>query len=331
MHVIIHVGMHKTASTYIQKMLAANIDLLRLHGIEHPVQSRDVLIRSLRKRKLDPWIELINKSKPNTTLLISDERLSNVFAQRQDDKLIALNGNWLAKKLKPYCSKITIIGFIRDQPEYINSQFCQNTKRFSQITSADFDSFIKDVFSRKDEMIECNPQKLFGWSLSNKLVESIFIPYNNQLSSDPFRQLINKVVPTADHETWNQIKVINKSPGRLTIHMACIITRYIREEKLCLSQKKRLCLSYLLLKITDSLGWNDDKYNGITKKRYALIRDYYRRDNNKFAIDVWNVENWDDIFPAQAQYTTNYKIYIFDYLKVKKEARKFIHRNLIHH
>ena len=312
-------------------MLAANIELLRLHDIEHPVQSRDVLIRSLRKRKLDPWIELIKKSKPNATLLISDERLSNILAQRQDDKLIASNGNWLAKKLKPYCSKITIIGFIRDQPEYINSQFCQNTKRFSQITSADFDTFIKDVFSSKDEMIECNPQKLFGWSLSNKLVESIFIPYNNQLSSDPFHQLISKVMPTAHQETWNQIKVINKSPGRLTIHMACIITKHIREENLCLSQKKRLCLSYLLLKITDSLGWNEDKYNGITKKRYALIRDYYRHDNNKFAINVWNVEKWDDIFPAQVQYTTNYKIYILDYLKVKKEARKFIRRNLVHY
>ena len=72
---------------------------------------------------------------------------------------------------------------------------------FPQITSADFDTFIKDVFSREDEMIECNPQKLFGRSLSNKLVESVFIPYNNQLSSDSFRQLINKVVPTADHET----------------------------------------------------------------------------------------------------------------------------------
>ena len=103
-----------------------------------------------------------------------------------------------------------------------------------------------------------------------------------------------------------------------------------QERKALFISKKRLCLSCLLLKITDSLGWNEDKYNGITKKRYALIRDYYRRDNNKFAINVWNVEKWDDIFPVQAQYTTNYKIYIFDYLKVKKEASKFIHRNLIH-
>ena len=91
--------MHKTASAYIQKMLAANIDLFRLYGIEYPFQSRDVLIRSLRKRKLDPWMELIKKSKPNTTLLVSDESLSHIFALRQDNKLIVLNGSWLATKV----------------------------------------------------------------------------------------------------------------------------------------------------------------------------------------------------------------------------------------
>ena len=79
-------------------------------------------------------------------------------------------------------------------------------------------------------MVECNPQKLFGWSLSNNLVEPILIPYNNSLSSDPFRQLINKAVPTVEKETWNQISVINKSPGHLAIHMACAIKRYLREE-----------------------------------------------------------------------------------------------------
>jgi len=321
--------MHKTASTYIQKMLSINIELLRLHGIEYPVQSSDALIKSIQKRKLDPWIKLIKKSNPKAKLLISDERLSNILAQQQEDKLIASNGNWLAKKLKPYCSKITIIGFVRDQPGFINSQFCQNTKRFSQITSSDFDAYIQDVFSGEYDMVECNPQKLFGWSLSNKLVEPIFISYNNSLSSDPFRQLINKAVPTAEQETWNKINVINKSPGRLTIHMACALKRYIREEKIYLSQKKRLYLSYLLLKKTDSLGWNKEKYNAITNRRYALIRDHYRLDNDIFAVNAWNVDKWDDVFPVQAQYTTNYRIGIFDYLKVKIRSRKFIRRNFI--
>tara|TARA_B100001057_G_scaffold62440_1_gene55910 strand:- start:24 stop:332 length:309 start_codon:yes stop_codon:yes gene_type:complete len=69
------------------------------------------------------------------------------------------------------------------------------------------------------------------------LVESIFIPCNNSLSSDPFRRLINKDVPAAEQENWNQINVINKSPGCLTIHIACAIKRYIRKEKIYLFEK----------------------------------------------------------------------------------------------
>ena len=178
-------------------------------------------------------------------------------------------------------------------------------------------------------MDECNPQKLFAWPLSNKLVEPILVPCNNSLSGDPCRQLINKAVPTVEKETWNQISVINKSPGRLTIHMACAIKRYLREEKIYLSQKKRLCLSYLLLKITDSHGWNEEKYNAITKKRYTLIRDHYRCDNDKFASNVWNVDKWDDVFPVQPQYEVNYKLSIFDYLRIKLESWRFIRRYFI--
>jgi len=140
-------------------------------------------------------------------------------------------------------------------------------------------------------MDECNPQKLFAWPLSNKLVEPILVPCNNSLSSDPCRQLINRAVPTEEKETWNQISVINKSPSRLAIHMACAIKRYLREEKIYLSQKKCLRLSYLLLKISGSLGWNEEKYNAMAKKRYTLIRDHYPCDNDKFACNVWNVDS----------------------------------------
>ena len=178
-------------------------------------------------------------------------------------------------------------------------------------------------------MVECNPQKLFGWFLSNKLVEPILIPYNNSLSSDPFRQVINKAMPTVAKVTWSKISVINKSLGRLTIHMACAIKRYLGEEKIYPSQKKHLCLSYLLLKITDSLGWNEEKYNAITKKRYTLIRDHYRCDNDKSSSNIWNVDKWEDVFLVQPQYKLNYKLSMFYYLKIKLESGRFIHRNFI--
>ena len=90
-------------------------------------------------------------------------------------------------------------------------------------------------------MFECNPQQLFGWYLSNNLVEPILIPYNNSLSSDSFRQLINTAVPTVEKETWNQVSVINKSPGRLTVHIACVPLKDILGKKKSIYLKKSAC------------------------------------------------------------------------------------------
>ena len=103
MNIVLHLGMHKTASTYIQNMLELNKDMLNSYRImcpKYPTQGRDVLINSVKKRRFGPWLRLIEKVEPNSTLLISEERLSNVLSQSQSDKLIATNGDWLAKKIR---------------------------------------------------------------------------------------------------------------------------------------------------------------------------------------------------------------------------------------
>ena len=138
MNIVLHLGMHKTASTYIQNMLELNKDMLNSYRIvcpKYPTQGRDVLINSVKKRRFGPWLRLIEKVEPNSTLLISEERLSNVLSQSQSDKLIATNGDWLAKKIRPYCNKLTTVSFVRDQPAFIKSQYCQNIKRYSGNTA----------------------------------------------------------------------------------------------------------------------------------------------------------------------------------------------------
>ena len=309
-------------------MLAANREILHLNNIEYATTNRDILFKSIRSRNFSPWIELIEKYKQRSTLLISDERLSNILAQKQNNRLIAANGAWLTKKLKPYIQKITLIGFVRDQPEFINSQFCQNSKRFSPFTSSNFDQYIKEVFSSKHNLIECNPQKLFNWSLRSKLVETIFIPYNNPIKKDPFIQLIQKIMPAAEQIRWNQVKAINETPGLLTILMANKISKYIRKQNLFLTPKERLQLSFELIATTNSLGWNTAKFDAISKKRYTLIRDHYRSDNNKFALRAWERERWDDIFPAKKQFATNYRVGILNRLEVGKQTKEFISKYL---
>lgn len=323
--------MHKTASTYIQKMLEVNKDFLSSHRIacpEYPAKGRDVLIDSIKKRRFGPWLRLIEKVGPNSTLLISEERLSNVLSQSQNDKLIATNGDWLAKKLKACCNKLTTIAFVRDQPEFINSLFCQDIKRLSPYISLSFDEYVDDAFTGRYDFIECNLLKLFGWSINNKSVESIFLPFGNTFAENPFSQLVHRVAPQAELGPWKEVQPINVSPGLLTVHLASRIVKYIEANDFRPNKHERLRLSRLLLKRTDVLGWNLCKYNAITKRRYELIRNYYSASNDEFAGRAWGVGRWEDVFPYQRRHSVSKDINIIEYFKIRKERKKFISKHI---
>ena len=331
MNIVLHVGMHKTASTYIQKMLEVNKDLLNAYRIvcpECPAEGRDVLISSIKKRRFGPWLRLIEKVGVDSTLLISEERLSNVLSQSQGDKLIAINGDWLVKKLKAHCKKIIVIGFVRDQPAFINSQFCQNIKRLNPHVSVRFDEYVGDVFTCRHDLIECNLLKLFGWSINNKSIESIFLPFGGPFMENPFYQLVRKVAPQVESGLWQEVQPTNVAPGRLTIHLASRIVKYIESIPFNPNKNERLQLSRILLKRADKLGWNLSQYNAITKKRYELIRKHYCADNDEFANRVWGVESWDNVFPYQNKHLVNKDVSIIEHFRVRKEHKKFILRYL---
>jgi hypothetical protein len=319
--------MHKTASTYIQKMLQVNKDFLgRYHVLcpECPAEGMDALINSIKKRRFGPWLRLIEKVGPNSTLLISEERLSNVLSQSQSDKLIATNGDWLAKKIKPYCNKLTTISFVRDQPAFINSQFCQNIKRLSPYISLSFDEYVEDVFACRGDFVNCNPLKLFGWSMNNKSVESIFLPFGSTFAENPFYQLVRKVAPQVDLGLCQEVQPINISPGLLTVHLASRIIQYLESRNLKFDKHQRLRLSRRLLKGTDVLGWNLCRYNAITERRYEKIRKFYRADNNEFARMAWGIEEWDDVFPYQRSHSPSKEINSIERFMIRVAEKLFI-------
>lgn len=331
MNIVLHVGMHKTASTYIQKMLEVNKDLLNAYRIvcpDYSVEGRDVLISSIKKRRFGPWLRLIEKVEVGSTLLISEERLSNVLSQSQGDKLIAINGDWLAKKLKTYCNKIIVIGFVRDQPAFINSQFCQNIKRLNPRVSLRFDEYVDDVFTGRHDLIECNLLRLFDWSLNNKSVESIFLPFGSPFVENPFYQLVRKVAPQVELGFWQEVQPTNVAPGLLTVHLASRIIKFIESIPFNPSKNERLQLSRILLKRADKLGWNLSRYNAITKKRYELIRKHYCADNDEFANSVWGIKRWDNVFPCQNKHLVSKDISIIEHFQVRKEHKKFVRKYL---
>ena len=78
--VILHIGMHKTGSTAIQKRLVVNGSLLDRYRISFDDDSKNHLKSAVRKKDFNPWLQKLRRARRNnSTLLISNEVLSHLL------------------------------------------------------------------------------------------------------------------------------------------------------------------------------------------------------------------------------------------------------------
>ena len=79
--VFIHIGMHKTASTYIQQSLQSNRALLSRHSLYFDNGTNNRLKSAVSKQKFSPWKEqLLAAERTGCDLLVSHEALSHLLA-----------------------------------------------------------------------------------------------------------------------------------------------------------------------------------------------------------------------------------------------------------
>ena len=143
----IHAGTHKTASTYIQSRLWRNRMILEKHGIKL-LYSKE--IKSGWFKDFAKWVEERNYRKVKSELkhiktdakhiVISAEQFARVLLteERVDE---------LRRILARFGYKLNIIIFLRDQPDYINSTYVQEVRRFYH--SLDIPAFIKKMPKEK--------------------------------------------------------------------------------------------------------------------------------------------------------------------------------------
>lgn len=124
---IIHIGLHKTASTFIQKTIfRMNSDLLNY--IYNPKQIFDLLIPVFEfEFDSEEWIESLRdaykkwrRENPSQTLLLSSESLSQLLYTQDFEKKISL--------LTQIFGKIELIVVLRNQVDWIHSVYRETLK-----------------------------------------------------------------------------------------------------------------------------------------------------------------------------------------------------------
>ena len=293
--VFLHIGMHKTGSTAIQKRLEANGRLLQQHRISFDDDSKNQLKSATKKRDFKPWREKLQRARAsNNALLVSNEVLSHLLLAQPSDSDVCL-GDWLTEAFHKHGCSVTLIAFLRDQPSYLNSQYTQHVKKFG--LACDFETYVRRIMGHTKDRGECDPQRLFGWIRHNATVSSHFIPYGGARALDPFAQLL-AVLGAGPATDWIDLPRINEQPGRLAVQTALAVHQRFAAKGLALEGRRLRKRAFRLLQTTAiRRGWPKQRFSGLTPELYRSIRAHYRASNDAFAQEVWGAANWATVFP----------------------------------
>ena len=302
MQLVLHIGMHKTASTTIQKRLKANDRLLQEHGYFYVDKQRKKLLKAALNRSFKPWRELIEQAAATgLTPVVSHEAFSHVLCRSRSKSTTTCLGDWLLKKLGKAGIKVTVIGFIRDQPSYLNSHYTQHVKRF--ITSQSFGDYAAAAMGPAIQKNSCDPERLFGWLAHHPSVRTVLFPYGRSITPpaclqqaprEPFAQFIH-CLGIPDSVAFHAVENMNSQPGDLAIRTALHLNQAFQREGIHLGKKAKRARA-LLCREAEQRNWGQTPYVGLDSTLNQRIRDCFAAANNRFAQRIWGC-SWDQIFP----------------------------------
>ena len=311
---ILHIGMHKTASTTIQKRLKVNNQLLQSYGYLYIAKERKTLLKGVLQKDFKPWRQLIrNARKTASTPIVSHEAFSHVLCRGSSASNASCLGDWLLKKLSQAGVNVMVIGFVRDQPSYLNSHYTQHVKRFA--TTKSLEAYAAKAMRRSIHRSSCDPEQLFGWLMHHASVRTVFFPYGRSIAqpaaqhrhpTEPFAQLIHCLkIPDSAH--FQRIDDVNAQPGDLAIRTALQLRLELKRDGIRLDKTAKQRARALLCKEAERRNWAQTPYMGLNPELNRRIRDHFSAANNRFAQRVWGCQ-WDEIFTPGASAEARFPI-----------------------
>lgn len=306
--VVLHVGMHKTASTYVQRRLRKNRRLLRSNGLFLPTRRKqdNLLLDALAQERWKPWKRRLERAEArNCNLLVSHEALSCSLHQASSDGWTP-RGMWLEKQLKRRGWKLKVIGFIRDQESYLNSRYTQLVKRLS--IRCDFSTYVNRVM-QGNTISECDLITLFGWLMQCPSIETVMIPFGTSRDTDgrllstrpdPFQQLLcGTGVPETVIQQCKPAQSLNQQPGRFGVALALDVSKFLQRHhpKILDSHAKQLRIGIEAL--AAARNWASEPFRAMDSTLQQNIKDRYQASNAEFCRYFWGDITWDDIFHSQ--------------------------------
>jgi len=304
MRLILHIGMHKTASTTIQRRLKANNSKLQDFGFRYAARERKSLLKAVRKNNFKPWRKLILQAQAEGfTPIVSHEAFSHILCRPRSAKDSRCIGDWLLKKLNQAGVEVTVIGFVRDQPSYLNSHYTQHVKRFA--TAQSLEAYTAKAMKPSIGKRTCDPEQLFGWLEKQPSVQAVFFPYGRSITppppledvpKEPFAQVIH-CLGIPETVQFKPVANQNSQPGDLAIRTALKLNQELKRKGVRLGKSAKRART-LLYQEAERRHWRKTPYMGVDSKLNRRIKAHFAAANNRFAKRIWGCP-WDQIFSSE--------------------------------
>ena len=314
---IIHAGTHKTASTYIQHRLASNRDTLL---------KNNVFLVSPDTRKVGRCYELATHIKCGKFLrvkkflqtiprgvdsaILSDERLTQALIQEgRVESLVRV-----AEKAG---FRVKLVFFIRDQPDYINSLYVQEIKRFYH--SMAIDKYVSRCLGKR--ALRFDYFEMFR-GLIEYLPDGVqFLPFGSAWG-DPFERLMQR-------QGWSPLggwhpaeaETLNDQIGAKGVWLARKVGRRLAN----LGVERRLIRgqSRFIGRYANQFGWSESRFYGLDEALVQQIRDHYLLNNERFSRMVWS-QSWQDLFPPVKREVNVFELSDLGQRRARKKFRALV-------
>lgn len=309
---VVHVGPPKTATTFVQRGLFANADLLAGHGVYLPNAARLELepnavchhhlawelMGSPRFRpEIGGWDALRDElaDVDAETVLISSEMLARAIlvegvSERFDQRLLALGRD------------VTILYVVRDQLSQVNSYYAQQVKLLEGVEA--FGPNAAALLRRGDADLE---RQTARWYDSAEF-DFVAVPFPSLSEPNPLVALLRAAriaVPEADLEIGAD--VLNITLGPVAVEAIRLLRTYLHGLNRSMTDDDPAVrrLHRIAARQAKEAGWCNEPYWGWPPALAAKAAEQLAPSNERFAQAVWG-SSWPlplpvDRAPARAQ------------------------------
>lgn len=296
--IVVHIGPPKTASTYIQRGLFANADLLARHGVYLPNAGRlELETKSVCHHHL-AW-ELTGDRKFRPAVAGGWDSLTEELAGVDAETVLLTSeifdlaittagaGDQLVQRLTALSDDVTIVYVAHDQLSLMNSSYEDKVKRFEEVGG--FVPYVKRVLSSGEADLERN---YLSWAESES-AKFVAIPLPQLLEDKPLATFLRAAridVPVDELVTMEE--PANASLGPVGVEATRLLGRYLRavNPKFDSSDMAARKLHRMAAAQARTAGWCDDPYWGWPKPLAAAAAEQLEASNQRFARAAWGTD-----------------------------------------